>query len=309
MEPAATEELHPAPPPRWPAWRALVWAALVLFLFNIWAITGQRWSNLLAYEVPSRDALAQGHLWTLLTYAFTGTGTSLPTQWFTGPLSILFLYAIAPLAEAEMARRDFIWLCVMSALGGAVCWLPFHWATGEPMLSGCMVLVYGLAAFWCFAMPDEPLPQRLFFSVEIRPQAFFWLVLALEAGTFLSFELPQALGHPGAFRLAFDDSAHLGAMLAGWSFAGLWRRRLAAVELPLPTEKLPQPAGALTVGAKRATEAQAAGDAPAKHAPATRRELREEVDRILDKINRQGFGALNAQEKQTLDRARNLLKK
>ncbi len=309
MEPAPHEEFSAALPSRWPAWRALIWATLAIFLFNSWAIAWEKWTFLLGMEVPSRAALSSGHLWTLVSYVLTGAGTSLPTQWFSGPLSILFLYAIAPLAEAEMARRDFIWLCVVSALGGVACWLPFHWAAGDPLLSGCMVLVPGLLAFWCFAMPDEPMAQRLFFSVEIRPQAFFWLILALEAGTFLGFELPQALGHPGAFRSNYDNSAHLGAMLAGWAFAGLWRRRLALVELPAPAENLPQPTGVIPVGAKRAMEAQVMGEAAGKQMPASRRELREEVDRILDKINRQGFTALSTQEKQTLDKARNLLKK
>ncbi len=309
MEPAASEDFRSALPTRWPAWRTLVWIALALFLFNSWAITGLKWAKLLAFEVPSRGALADGHYWTLLTYVLTGAGTGQPLQWFSGPLSIAFLYVIAPLAEAEMARRDFIWLCVVSALGGAACWLPFHWSTGEPLLQGCMVLVPGLLAFWCFAMPDEPLPLRLFFSVEIRPQAFFWLVMALETGAFLSFELPQALGHPGRFNSNFDDSAHLGAMLAGWFFARAWRQRLALGELPPPAENPPLPENALPVGAKRAVEAQAVGDSATKQLPATRRELREEVDRILDKINRQGFTALSTQEKQTLDKARNLLKK
>jgi hypothetical protein len=35
--------------------------------------------------------------------------------------------------------------------------------------------------------------------------------------------------------------------------------------------------------------------------------LRAEVDRILDKINSQGFGALTAQEKRVLDEAKDLL--
>ena len=39
----------------------------------------------------------------------------------------------------------------------------------------------------------------------------------------------------------------------------------------------------------------------------TREELRAEVDRILDKINSDGFGALTADEKQLLDDARDVL--
>jgi hypothetical protein len=38
-----------------------------------------------------------------------------------------------------------------------------------------------------------------------------------------------------------------------------------------------------------------------------RTDLRAEVDRILDKINSEGFGALNEEEKRLLDEARDLL--
>ncbi len=37
--------------------------------------------------------------------------------------------------------------------------------------------------------------------------------------------------------------------------------------------------------------------------------LRKEVDRILDKINQEGFGSLSPQEKQVLDKAKEFLKK
>jgi membrane associated rhomboid family serine protease len=288
----------------------LVWAVLTLFVFNSWAVAWHGWTGLLAYEVPSRAALSHGYWWTLLTYALTGAGTSLASQWVSAPLSIFFLLVVAQLAEAEMARRDFVWLCVMCALGGAAGWLPLHWAAGGPLLSGCMVLVPGLLAFWCFAMPDEPLPVRMFFTWEVRPQAVFWLVLALETGAFLSFELPQALGHAGVFRSAnFDNSAHLGAMLAGWAFAWVWRRNLEISELPPPAENVSRPTTVLPVGARRVASAEAVAASTTRAVPASRKEMREEVDRILDKINRQGFGALNAQEKQTLDKARKMMKK
>jgi hypothetical protein len=56
---------------------------------------------------------------------------------------------------------------------------------------------------------------------------------------------------------------------------------------------------------------QKAPKAPLANAPQldlTRREdLRAEVDRILDKINSDGFGALTADEKRLLDEARDLL--
>jgi hypothetical protein len=40
-----------------------------------------------------------------------------------------------------------------------------------------------------------------------------------------------------------------------------------------------------------------------------KKKLQKEVDRILDKINAEGFGALNDEEKATLDKAKDILGK
>ncbi|MEC7608937.1 MAG: DUF6576 domain-containing protein [Verrucomicrobiota bacterium] len=42
---------------------------------------------------------------------------------------------------------------------------------------------------------------------------------------------------------------------------------------------------------------------------ASRNELQEEVDQILDKINNSGFGSLTDMEKATLERAKDFLSK
>ena len=41
----------------------------------------------------------------------------------------------------------------------------------------------------------------------------------------------------------------------------------------------------------------------------THQSIQQEVDKILDKINSEGFGALNQREKSILEKAKNLLKK
>ena len=41
----------------------------------------------------------------------------------------------------------------------------------------------------------------------------------------------------------------------------------------------------------------------------THRDIQNEVDKILDKINSQGFGALSEEEKKILDRAKDILKR
>ncbi|HRG55943.1 MAG TPA: hypothetical protein PLG56_07890, partial [Lacunisphaera sp.] len=58
---------------------------------------------------------------------------------------------------------------------------------------------------------------------------------------------------------------------------------------------------------RRRPKLPAAKNAPLASAGKSGSQLRAEVDRILDKINSQGFGALTPQEKRVLDEAKDLL--
>ena len=94
-------------------------------------------------------------------------------------------------------------------------------------------------------------------------------------------------------------SAHLGAILVGWLYFRYvheadWNsfRRRTDIELPRWMKR----------GVRAATPA------PGQQISTGRRDdLRAEVDRILDKINSHGFGALTADEKRVLDEAKDLL--
>ena len=111
------------------------------------------------------------------------------------------------------------------------------------------------------------------------------------------FAFYEVLGAASPFGVA--HSAHLGGMFAGWiyfryvhdrawTFIGARRqanssRRTVATEFP-------------------ADEADDSAELPTAN-----RNLRAEVDRILDKINSEGFGALTPEEKRLLDSAKDLL--
>ena len=64
-----------------------------------------------------------------------------------------------------------------------------------------------------------------------------------------------------------------------------------------------------SAGSSSAAHAAAKSAAPAAYQVnvGSPGDLRAEVDRILDKINSQGFGALTAEEKRMLDEAKDLL--
>ena len=305
-----------------PGWKILVWTIIAVFAGNALA---QGWlpmwhAKVLEYLVAGPYALAHGRVWTVLTYALV------ETNWFWGPLNILFLWIIGRMVEADGSRRQFLTLCAGCAALGAVAWLPLHWPyagglaqlnaehPGAMLLPGCSVLVLGLLTYWCFTAPDVPLELRLFFviPVTVRPRVFFWVLLTLQAGAFLAFELPSVLGYSEA---GGNYSAYLGAMLAGWLRAW-WPQRAAArrpwgavpVEETAPQRWLQK---AMQVGSWSGVGRSSGGGVMQVDKPAfaNRREARQEVDRILDKINVEGFGALSAEERQVLDKAKDWLGK
>jgi membrane associated rhomboid family serine protease len=273
--------------------------------------------GLIPYEVPSRDALLQGHLWTLLTFPFV------ERDLIWALLGLVGLGIVGPLAEADLSPLQFLVLALGSALVGACFWLPLHWQAADPanpgsigdlsLLCGPSLMVFGLLAYWCNVTPDEPVPVRLLFIVpaEIRPRVFFWLLLAVMTGAFLNFELPALFGAN-----AYSDtylSAYLGAMMAG-AVVGRFRAHQVWEPGSMPPEEiLPRRwlQKAMPVGVVHTTEAAAAAAAPrAGRTPlANPREWREEVDRILDKINVEGFGSLSPDERDILAKAKEKLGK
>jgi hypothetical protein len=98
----------------------------------------------------------------------------------------------------------------------------------------------------------------------------------------------------------YAHSAHLGGMLAGYLYFKLvhqreWRNPDGRAEIELP---------GWFRKSRKTTQV-----APGKFKVnlTSREDLRAEVDRILDKINSQGFNALTSEEKQRLDEARDQL--
>jgi hypothetical protein len=131
-----------------------------------------------------------------------------------------------------------------------------------------------------------------FFPVNFRIRHLVYAVLAVDVLGLLFYEVSDARAPLGV-----TPSAHLGGMLAGWIYfrffhVGNGWDRASGLSLP-----------AWLRWPRRANRpSKPAGAAPRSPLP-----LRAEVDRILDKINSQGFGALTEEEKRVLDEAKDLL--
>ncbi len=137
----------------------------------------------------------------------------------------------------------------------------------------------------------------LFFllPVTLKPKHFAWIWAGFDLFGFVFYEIA---GSPSPFWNG--HFARLGAMAAAVGFCFVYEHRLKyglalasrpAIELPRWLRKTPR---AVRPPGYRVNLSN-------------RDDLRVEVDRILDKINSVGFGALTADEKQILDEAKDLL--
>lgn len=237
----------------------------------------------------SGEALGNGFIWSFVTYAFLH-GSLLH---ILGNMLIVFFIGRALLPLLGPKRFAQLYLAA-AAVGGAV-WLFFRFFTSSGPLIGASAAALGLLTLFACIYPNKPITLLLYFiiPVTIRPKYLAFIALAISLFGLLFFELPGAEGAQTA------HSAHLGGMLTGWLFFHFVFAR--------PEGRTSQPSVELPAWFKKKSGTRSQGKFSVNMA--NRKVLKEEVDRILDKINSQGFGALSEDEKKVLDRAKDLLSK
>lgn len=243
----------------------------------------------------SIPAIQSGQIWTLLTYSLLhSTGNFLHI--IGNVLGMFFLgRELLPL----LGSRRFLSLWGFAVLGGGLLWVATNWSHGGSVI-GASAGVAALLVFFACLQPNQPMTFLLFFilPVTLKPK---WIAVGLLAIDLFGFVFYEVLGSPSP--MGFAHSAHLGGMAAGWLFFRFVHQRdwqnpdsvetTSGIELPKwfrRAQKTPEVA------------------TPAFKVNLTNREdLKAEVDRILDKINSSGFGALTDQEKKILDDAKDML--
>ena len=227
--------------------------------------------------------------WTLVTYSFLHS----PDRLLHIAFNMLMLYFIGKSLEQILNPRQLGTLFLGCILAGGIVWLAVNWGQVRPQLMGASAGVTGFLIYFCLHRPNEPVTFLLFFviPVTLKPKWIAWGVFAFEMYNFLSNEIPGTTGTA--------HSAHLGGMLA----AVLFYRFGMGLELRMPEflrqrRIVRQPSHKKTVQPTHYTVNHGDNDA-----------LQREVDRILDKINAKGFGSLSPKEKQTLDQAKDILRR
>ena len=260
--------------------------------FVMQLVSGSQWfgSQLaLAHDFGlSIPALRHGWIWTLVTHSFLHDTGNL----FHIVGVLLLLYFIGGELLPLLGSRRFLGLYLGSILAGGLAWSAAHWRLGGTHLGAMAAVNAMLVVFACF-YPNRQMDFLLFFvlPVRVRPKYLVLFLLGLELIGLTAYEL---LGAARPFEeLQIDHSAHLGGMLAGWLY------------YQFVHESRWRPA-APTTSAEWTEETEPAV-APGGPGAAAHRDIRAEVNRVLDKINSHGFASLTPQERRVLDEAKNSL--
>ncbi len=240
------------------------------------------------YMALSPRGMASGFVWTVFSYGLLHVDL----------LHILFnglgLFFLGRALEPMLGSKRFGLLLLAGVLLGGLVWLAVNFQRPGQVL-GASAAVTALLIFYCCMRPNDTIHLLLFFvvAVPVKPKYLAWGTLAFELFGFVFTELP------GRSSVAY--SAHLGGMLAGYL-------AYKAVTNPVPfLERGGRDIVAPRWLSKRKAQNGKDTQRPFKLNLTNRQDLKAEVDRILDKINTEGFGALSAEEKRILDRAKDLL--
>jgi len=241
-------------------------------------------------------ALRHGYAWQLVTYAFIhpleGALSVLQVA-----LNLLCLYFLGREMETLLGARRFLILYFGAVVIAAGCWLAVNF-NHDGALSGAWPAILACLTMYALLYPDQEMTLLIMFiPVTLRPKYLAWGLFVINLLALGFWELRGQV-----LPVQYAPSAHLGGMLAGALYFFLVHKRewrnpdgRSAIELPRWMRKA------------RKNPAAAPGKYKVNLTTPPEENPKAEVDRILDKINSQGFASLTAEEKRRLDNARDQL--
>lgn len=201
--------------------------------------------------------------WTILTYMFAHSPRGLSHILF----NMFALYIFGPRVEMRLGSRRFMQMYLIAGITGGLLSLFF---TPFAAIIGASGAVFGVQLAYATFFPRE--------------RIYIWGVLPVEARVLVIVMTLITLygGFSGGGGVA--HFAHLGGYLGAWIFLRWARKRTAAVQWE--AKLAGPPAHAIPLGNWRAVDLGRVHEVN-----------REEVARILDKIERAGESSLTTQER------------
>jgi membrane associated rhomboid family serine protease len=207
---------------------------------------------------------------------------------------MLVLYFIGTHVESLLGSRRFLGLYLTSVFSGGLLWLLFHF-NSHGLVVGASAATIGILICFCALLPNQPITFLLFFIIPVtmKPKWLAAIIIGFELFGFLFHEIQGQ----GASDIAY--SAHLGGALGSYLFFLFIIQRGFSFSRFIPQSiRIEKPNRSKNKGVARRFTLNITGQ----------KNTQEEVDRILDKINTMGFASLTQDEKDFLDKAKDLLK-
>jgi len=256
--------------------RRLLVAMAAVYLLQITVFTSP-WIVETFGFIPS---LTLVHPWSLLTYAFLhGSFLHITFNAFT-----FFMFGRA--VEARLGGRSFVWLYVVSALGGALLSLALEPLAGDAPIIGASAAIFGVMLAFVLEWPDA---QVMVFPVPF-PFKAKWLMIGLVV---LSLWFAQSGAEPDIAHFA-----HLGGLAAAFLYlrGGRLLRRARVRRGGEPRS----PAVLVRPDASGTGHRQTVPFGPTRRRGGDATPL-DEVNRVLDKISARGLSSLTPEERKFLD--------
>ncbi len=254
-------------------------------VFNFWF--GSRFLE--EYFSLSLPNIFSGLLYTPVTYGFLHAGLGgMPWHLIINGLMLFFFGRVL---EASLGNRKLTELFIFSIIVGGFVWLFMRFLTSpQAYLIGASAGVYGVITVALIQVWRQRI-QLWLLPFVLEGRHLFYFFFFISAFLFLFGELDGT---------TVAHSAHLGGMLGGW----LYHRYLAPRPALSDIASWSRTSSREPAWTRRRTAVKARGAGRYSVNIGGTKNLRAEVDRILDKINEKGFGSLTEEEKKTLDRAK-----
>ncbi|MBI4624996.1 MAG: rhomboid family intramembrane serine protease [Verrucomicrobia bacterium] len=277
----------------------LISALIASFVLQV--VLGSPWFNgeqliyrFLGLTIPGLQA---GRVWTLFTHPILHDSRFI----FHIIVNLFALYFLGRELLPMLGPRRFLGLFAAATVIGGLAWTAVHWRFGGgDMHIGATAPVLALLILFACFFPNQELNFLLFFlfPVTLKPKHLAYGLAGLDLFGLLFYEIH---GAALPFNMFTASSAHVGGMVTGFLYYRFFHdahwflgaEQSAEIELPRWMKRVKKPPAT-----KPVFPANTGG---------SREDLRAEVDRILDKINSDGFGSLTPQEKRVLDEAKDLL--
>ena len=249
-------------------------------------------------------ALSEFRIWTFLSYGFLHAGM------FHALANMLGLFFIGRELEPMLGSRRFGILFFSGVLVGGLLWLLVS-AVGEAPLYGARVLmgasagVMALLIYFCRCFPERSITLLLFFvlPINLKPKWVFWFSIGW-GGIGVLMELSNSTN--------VAHSAHMGGIAAALVLYHIYQQGAGYGGSGWLGQNKSSGGGGGGISIEpprwlKNKKTRSTSGQKYKVNMVSRKEMEEEVDRILDKINKKGFGSLTLEEKEKLDRAKEFL--